>query len=178
MIKNNVIRFILLLFFSIATLPIYACSNQSLSISQVNAAYTVSFNSNGGTGLMNDIFDVNGEFILPDCTFVAPEDKYFAGWKQNNKGDLLQPHQTTAINQNTTFYACWKSYWYVEYGVSKVPNNTVAYAKYNTFSKCFIQNKDFIFKQFAICTIGETEYSAFELFANKYDGNIDNIVTH
>ena len=58
--------------------------------------YTVSFKANGGTGEMESVADVSGEYILPDCTFEAPEGKKFAGWRVNGQGMPLAPK--TVIN--------------------------------------------------------------------------------
>lgn len=43
--------------------------------------YTITFNSNGGTGSMTSATVFAGEsYILPDCTFTAPEGKVFKAW--------------------------------------------------------------------------------------------------
>ena len=44
--------------------------------------FAVSFNANGGTGTIDD--DISyGEFVLPMCTFTAPEHKHFKAWDVN-----------------------------------------------------------------------------------------------
>ena len=58
--------------------------------------YTVTFNPNDGTGEMESVADVVGEYTLPACTFEAPENKTFAGWRVNGQGMPLAPD--TVIN--------------------------------------------------------------------------------
>lgn len=69
--------------------------------------YTVSFNSNGGSGSMSDVTDVYGSYSLPACTFTAPSGKAFAGWKANNTGDIIAVAGSYTVSADVTFYAQW-----------------------------------------------------------------------
>ena len=69
--------------------------------------YTVTFGANGGTGTMQSISGINGEYVLPQCTFTAPQGKEFYGWSVNgvrhNVGDSIE------ISSNTNVVALWKT---------------------------------------------------------------------
>ncbi len=57
----------------------------------VRAAYTVTFDPNGGTGVMDPVSVVEGqEYVLPKCTFRAPAGKRFAGWDKGKVGDTIE----------------------------------------------------------------------------------------
>ena len=58
--------------------------------------YTISFNPNGGTGEMESVGDVANDYELPECTFEAPTNKKFVGWRVNGQGMPLEPG--TVIN--------------------------------------------------------------------------------
>ena len=71
--------------------------------------YSVSFKANGGSGAMNDEgVEEGAQYALPACTFTAPTNKAFAGWKVNGQGDLLQAGATITINANIELVAEWK----------------------------------------------------------------------
>ena len=70
--------------------------------------FTVSFSANGGTGTMNPISGIAGEYALPQCTFTAPEGKEFAGWKVNGQGNLLQAGEKINVTSNVDLVAQWK----------------------------------------------------------------------
>ena len=68
--------------------------------------YTVSFNANGGTGTMDDVPDVSGEYTLPANGFTAPTDKAFAGWALSADGEVITT-TTVDVTENITLYAIW-----------------------------------------------------------------------
>ncbi len=70
--------------------------------------FTVSFSANGGTGTMNPISGITGEYVLAQCTFIAPEGKEFAGWKVNGQGNLLQAGDKIDVTANVELVAQWK----------------------------------------------------------------------
>lgn len=43
------------------------------------------------------------DYVMPDCTFEAPEGKKFAGWKVNNAGELLQPGDHISVTEDEDF---------------------------------------------------------------------------
>ena len=74
----------------------------------VVTTFTVSFDANGGTGSMADVTGLDGEYTLPECSFIAPTGKHFAGWKVNNQGELLQPGAKIYVSMNTQIVAIWE----------------------------------------------------------------------
>ena len=68
--------------------------------------YTVSFNGNGGTGSMEAVPNVLGEYMLPECKFVAPAGKQFKGWALAVDGEIITDTYTVACD--VTLYAIWK----------------------------------------------------------------------
>ena len=70
--------------------------------------FTVSFNSNGGGGEMEDVTDVAGTYVLPDCAFTAPSGKKFKGWSDNANGPAFNS-QAIVVDDNVTIYAIWEN---------------------------------------------------------------------
>ena len=70
--------------------------------------YTVSFNANGGTGVMADVTGVAaGEYTLPANGFTAPSCKKFKGWATSENGEVIAT-ATYNVTGNVTFYAIWE----------------------------------------------------------------------
>ena len=70
--------------------------------------YTVSFNSNGGTGSMADVTGVSaGAYTLPANGFTAPDGKRFVGWATSAAGSVITT-ATYNVTENVTFYAIWE----------------------------------------------------------------------
>ncbi len=67
--------------------------------------YEVSFDANGGEGMMDPVKVEAGEFVLPDCAFEAPEGAEFAGWSLTMYGDVVEKIDVVG---NVTVYATWK----------------------------------------------------------------------
>ena len=82
--------------------------------------YTVSFNSNGGTGTMADVTGISGEYTLPANGFTAPSDKQFKAWSvggvEKAAGDKI------TVTANTTVTAIWENIPVVTYTVSFAAN--------------------------------------------------------
>ena len=70
--------------------------------------YTVSFDANGGTGVMEPETDIVGVYVVSYCGFEAPEGQKFAGWKINGEGDLLQPGDSIEVSSNVVLVAQWE----------------------------------------------------------------------
>lgn len=64
----------------------------------------IKFDSNGGTGQMEDIY-LENETILPENKFTAPQGKKFKGWSFTSDGEII-----SKLNANTTqtLYAIWE----------------------------------------------------------------------
>ena len=68
--------------------------------------YTVSFNSNGGSGTMANVTEVAGVYELPENGFTAPDGKVFSGWAFSANGDTI-PTEKVQITADTTLFAIW-----------------------------------------------------------------------
>ena len=67
----------------------------------------VSFDANGGTGTMETVEVVKGsQYLIPACTFTAPEGKEFDGWLIGSV--KYQVGEKITIAGDTTFKASWK----------------------------------------------------------------------
>ena len=91
--------------------------------------YTVSFDSNGGSGYMEDDYLYAGDiYVVPKCTFTAPEGKEFRCWSFNGKtyypGDYLQ-----LIKSDITVKAIWKDK-EAEYEYRDNGDGTVTFYRY------------------------------------------------
>ena len=68
--------------------------------------FTVTFDANGGTGTMNPVTGVSGEYTLPECSFTAPDGKTFKCWSvgdtEKDAGDKI------TVTADTTVKAVWK----------------------------------------------------------------------
>lgn len=73
----------------------------------IPAPYTVSFNSNGGTGSMTSISDVTSPYELPSCDFTY-ENYEFAGWKIDNKGEAYASGVEIELTSDIELYAQWE----------------------------------------------------------------------
>ena len=70
-------------------------------------AVTVRFDNNGGSGSMTDVTAASGTYILPECTFTAPEGHRFKGWSLNADGAVITA-ATIEVTENITLYAIWE----------------------------------------------------------------------
>ncbi|MBQ3755110.1 MAG: InlB B-repeat-containing protein, partial [Clostridia bacterium] len=70
-------------------------------------SFTVSFNSNGGSGNMASVEDVSGNYTLPANGFTAPNGKQFKGWALSENGEVIAT-ATINVSSNTTLYAIWE----------------------------------------------------------------------
>ena len=75
--------------------------------------YTITFNSNGGTGTMADVTGISGEYTLPANGFTAPAGKQFKAWSvggvEKAAGDKI------TVTANTTVTAVWED---IEYNIT------------------------------------------------------------
>ena len=72
----------------------------------VIAAYTLTFQADGGTGTMNAVpVRCGSSYTLPDCGFSAPQGKDFLGWEID--GVKYAPGSSYTPSGNTTVKALW-----------------------------------------------------------------------
>ena len=69
--------------------------------------YTVSFDSNGGTGTMADVTGVSGEYTLPANGFTAPTGKQFKAWSVG--GVEKAAGEKITVTADTTITAIWEN---------------------------------------------------------------------
>ncbi len=68
--------------------------------------YEITFDANGGTGVMSAVGGISGSYTLPDCTFNAPAGKQFMGWATSAGGEIITSLDAT---ENVTLYAIWET---------------------------------------------------------------------
>lgn len=73
----------------------------------VAAAVEISFDANGGSGSMDSVSIVTGNYTLPECGFTAPAGKMFVGWTDVTGTDWYPPESSMDITGDTTLYALW-----------------------------------------------------------------------
>jgi uncharacterized repeat protein (TIGR02543 family) len=79
--------------------------------------YTVSFDPNGGTGMMTDVTGVSGSYTLPANGFTAPAGKQFKGWAASAGGTVISD-TTINVTGDITLYAVWENVPVTEYTVT------------------------------------------------------------
>ena len=77
---------------------VYAEENE---ISFENLSFTVTFDANGGTGIISPITLTHVAYSLPECSFIAPSGKIFSKWNKGNPGTNI------TISGNITLQAQW-----------------------------------------------------------------------
>ena len=86
------------------------------------AEVTISFDPNGGTGTMQPMKVKSGEnFTLPECTFMPPEGKEFAGWLAAN-GTVYPAGDIAFSTTDIVLKATWKDKEAAEITISFDPN--------------------------------------------------------
>ncbi len=92
--------------------------------------YTVSFDKNGGTGMMDSVMVEEGsQYTLPECKLTAPAGKVFKAWSVN--GTEKSVGDKITVNADTTVTAVWK----VKL-TPYVPGHTHSYTKAVTAPTC------------------------------------------
>ena len=70
---------------------------------------TISYNSNGGSGTMDNSYCTKGNHNLRSCSFVAPTDKQFKCWAENSpSGTQYNAGATYNVTGHVAFYAIWE----------------------------------------------------------------------
>jgi len=72
-------------------------------------SYTVSFNSNGGSGSMASVTNAPSLYTLPANGFTPPANKQFKCWAVGAQNDEYDPGDKINITANTTVKALWKN---------------------------------------------------------------------
>ena len=74
---------------------------------QVAPTYTISYDSNGGTGTMSDTTGTAPE--VQACSFTAPAGKEFDRWNTSSDGTGIDYSVGDVASANVTLYAIWKN---------------------------------------------------------------------
>ena len=70
--------------------------------------FEVTFNANGGDGVMSAISDAPNNYTLPTCEFTAPAGKQFIGWALNDiNATPVGEGKEIKLTSNSTLYAIW-----------------------------------------------------------------------
>ena len=85
-------------------------ANTTLYAKWVVNNYTISFNSNGGSGSMSSVEKAyNSSYSLPSCTFTPPSGKVFDHWGAGSAGGTsYDVDDSYTVTGDITFYAVWK----------------------------------------------------------------------
>ena len=83
--------------------------------------YTLSYDSNGGTGTMSSQTEVFGNCTLSSCGFTAPVGMKFKGWCEDSDGmeTIYSANTSVPILGNTTMFAIWEP---IQYKITFSPN--------------------------------------------------------
>ena len=73
----------------------------------IKAVVEISFDANGGSGSMDSVSILSGNYTLPECGFTAPAGKKFVGWTDVTGTDWYPPESSMEITGDTTLYAFW-----------------------------------------------------------------------
>lgn len=85
--------------------------SEMVSTLESTGPIVLSFDSDQRQGTMSSIeLDANNSYTLPVSIFVPRDDEYFAGWKINGEGEMLQPGQTVSFKNDTTLVAGWNKF--------------------------------------------------------------------
>lgn len=70
--------------------------------------FEVTFNANGGDGVMSAISDAPNNYTLPTCEFTAPAGKQFIGWALNDiDATPIGEGKEIKLTSDSTLYAIW-----------------------------------------------------------------------
>ena len=75
----------------------------------VTTSYTVSFNSNGGSGSMASVTNAPSLYTLPDNGFTPPANQQFKCWAVGAQNDEYDPGDQITITADVTVKAVWET---------------------------------------------------------------------
>lgn len=86
--------------------PHYVVSSNTFAVDLPEPLCALHFNSNGGSGSMSKLLTVDGQFILPECTYTKDDDSFVA-WRVDGK--LYGVGEQVNVSDASTAYAVWES---------------------------------------------------------------------
>ena len=143
---------------------------------QTVTKYTVSFNSNGGSGSMSS-FELEGtSYKVPECTFTY-SGYHFIYWKLNdaNSGNIYYVgDRIQNITGNITLYANWESdsaqsftvYFEGNGGSGTMANATTLGSTYKTPTTSTFTKEDYYLKEWALGSVGGDRYQKGQTIYN------------
>ena len=149
--------------------PYYTDANITLFAIWIETTYTLSFDSNGGSGSMSPLTG-DTAYVLPDCSFSR--DGYrFIEWntESDGSGDSFAVGAGIILESNTTVFAIWTRRTYtVKYNgngngdtVTNVPvDQTKTYGIDLTLSRAIPRREGYEFKGWAYSSSATTPYYA------------------
>ena len=124
---------------------VLVCSGSATVTAQWEAqTYTITFNSNGGSGTMASQTKTYGVALTLRTNTFTRTGYSFAGWATSANGGVVYANRASFTgNANTTLYAVWEAnnpayydedgdYWYVENGY--MPQSRVSSSLHNTLA--------------------------------------------
>ena len=107
------------------TFTVTPTANTTVTINfEATPTYTVSYNTNGGTGTMSD---GTGESVtIADCSFTAPECKTFERWNTAVEGNGTNYSIGSTVTEDLTLYAIWADIptYTVSFNTGGIPQST------------------------------------------------------
>ena len=96
--------------------------------------YIITFDANGGSGTMKRGYAFAGDYyMLPRCTFTAPEGKCFRTWSID--GEEIDPGYVVTASSNIKVTAIWADHTCTPKGVARVEPTCLAEGK-EAYYKC------------------------------------------
>lgn len=140
-----------------------------VSVDEVIVNYTVTFNSNGGTGIMNPRETSGSSFLVPDCSFER-DNYHFLNWTYELHGEVetCYPEDIlVGIDSDITLTANWESDVTVDYAVTFISNGgtgTMSAATTNGSTyltpACSFKKENYTFDKWALGSVSGTKYAA------------------
>ncbi len=85
--------------------PVLGTAVKTVPIPRI-PTYTVSFLPGSGTGSMEAVVTAAGDYLLPKCSFTAPESSVFRAWSIGS--EEYQPGESITLNADTEILALWQ----------------------------------------------------------------------
>ncbi len=96
----------------------------------VGSSVTVTFNGNGGSGIMSPVgMDMGSEYTIPEPRFTAPVGKEFEEWIDTNTGETFIPGERISIYGSMDLVATWSD---ITYTITFLSGDVVAMPRWST----------------------------------------------
>ena len=100
--RNRILGILLVTIMVLAIVPFSAMTVFA------DSGYTVTLYANDGQGTQEQIENVSGLYVLPECSFTAPPEMTFLAWAIGSQsGEQKQPGAAINITEDTLIVAIW-----------------------------------------------------------------------